>query len=125
MHRIRREILDDVGEAEADQPLGPLEKDRDRTGRLAFFEEIAKFRAARRIWARYLKDKYRAKNPKSLMLRTHAQTAGVSLTAQQPHNNIVRVAVQAMAGILGGVQSLASAAASWSSFSSSESARSR
>jgi methylmalonyl-CoA mutase N-terminal domain/subunit len=71
-----------------------------------FFEEIAKFRAARRIWARKMKDKYGAKNPKSWMLRTHAQTAGVSLTAQQPVNNVVRVAVQAMAGVLGGVNSL-------------------
>ena len=71
-----------------------------------FFEEIAKFRAARRIWARMMKDRFHAKNPKSWMLRTHAQTAGVSLTAQQPMNNIVRVAVQAMAGILGGVNSL-------------------
>ncbi len=71
-----------------------------------FFEEIAKFRAARRIWARILKEKYGAKSPKSWMLRTHAQTAGVSLTAQQPMNNIVRVAVQAMAGVLGGVNSL-------------------
>lgn len=71
-----------------------------------FFEEIAKLRAARRIWARVMKERFKAKNPKSLMLRTHAQTAGVSLTAQQPYNNIVRVAVQAMAGILGGVQSL-------------------
>jgi methylmalonyl-CoA mutase N-terminal domain/subunit len=71
-----------------------------------FFEEIAKFRAARRIWARMMKDRYHAKNPKSWMLRTHAQTAGVSLTAQQPMNNVVRVAVQAMAGVLGGVNSL-------------------
>ncbi len=71
-----------------------------------FFEEIAKFRAARRIWARMMKDRYGAKSPKSWMLRTHAQTAGVSLTAQQPMNNIVRVAVQAMAGVLGGVNSL-------------------
>ncbi len=71
-----------------------------------FFEEIAKFRAARRIWARKMKEKYGAKNPKSWMLRTHAQTAGVSLTAQQPMNNVVRVAVQAMAGVLGGVNSL-------------------
>lgn len=71
-----------------------------------FFEEIAKFRAARRIWARYMKEKYQAKNPKSWMLRTHAQTAGVSLTAQQPVNNVVRVAVQALAGVLGGVNSL-------------------
>jgi methylmalonyl-CoA mutase N-terminal domain/subunit len=71
-----------------------------------FFEEIAKFRAARRIWARLLKNKYQAKNPKSWMLRTHAQTAGVSLTAQQPHNNIVRVAIQALAAVLGGTNSL-------------------
>ncbi len=71
-----------------------------------FFEEIAKFRAARRIWARMMKDRYHAKSPKSWMLRTHAQTAGVSLTAQQPVNNVVRVAIQAMAGVLGGVNSL-------------------
>jgi methylmalonyl-CoA mutase N-terminal domain/subunit len=71
-----------------------------------FFEEIAKFRAARRIWARMMKERYGAKSPKSWMLRTHAQTAGVSLTAQQPMNNVVRVAVQAMAGVLGGVNSL-------------------
>lgn len=71
-----------------------------------FFEEIAKFRAARRIWARLMRERYHAKDPKSLMLRTHAQTAGVSLTAQQPYNNIVRVAIQAMAGILGGTNSL-------------------
>ena len=71
-----------------------------------FFEEIAKFRAARRIWARMMKERYGAKSPKSWMLRTHAQTAGVSLTAQQPMNNVVRVAIQAMAGVLGGVNSL-------------------
>ncbi|MBL7715918.1 MAG: methylmalonyl-CoA mutase family protein [Bdellovibrionales bacterium] len=71
-----------------------------------FFEEIAKFRAARRIWARLMRERYQAKDPKSWMLRTHAQTAGVSLTAQQPYNNIVRVAVQALAGILGGTNSL-------------------
>ena len=71
-----------------------------------FFEEIAKFRAARRIWARILRDKYKAQDPKSWMLRTHAQTAGVSLTAQQPYNNIVRVAVQALAATLGGTNSL-------------------
>jgi methylmalonyl-CoA mutase N-terminal domain/subunit len=71
-----------------------------------FFEEIAKFRAARRIWARLMREKYQAKDPKSWMLRTHAQTAGVSLTAQQPYNNIVRVAVQAMAAIMGGTNSL-------------------
>jgi methylmalonyl-CoA mutase N-terminal domain/subunit len=71
-----------------------------------FFEEIAKFRAARRIWARRLRDQYGAKNPESWRLRTHAQTAGVTLTAQQPENNIVRVAYQAMAAVLGGTQSL-------------------
>ncbi|MEE9207822.1 MAG: methylmalonyl-CoA mutase family protein [Gemmatimonadota bacterium] len=71
-----------------------------------FFEEIAKFRAARRIWARHMRDIYGAKKPASWRLRTHAQTAGVTLTAQQPHNNIVRVAYQAMAAILGGTQSL-------------------
>lgn len=71
-----------------------------------FFEEIAKFRAARRIWARWMREKYGAKNPQSWRLRTHAQTAGVSLTAQQPENNIVRVAYQAMAAVLGGTQSL-------------------
>lgn len=71
-----------------------------------FFEEIAKFRAARRIWARQMRFTYGAKNPKSWMLRTHAQTAGVSLTAQQPLVNIARVAVQALAGVLGGTNSL-------------------
>ncbi len=71
-----------------------------------FFEEIAKFRAARRIWARLIAERYGAKNVKSLMLRTHAQTAGVSLTAQQPVNNVVRVSIQALAAVLGGVQSL-------------------
>ena len=71
-----------------------------------FFEEIAKFRAARRIWARTMKEKYGAKNPRSWMLRTHAQTAGASLTAQQPENNIVRVTIQALAAVLGGTQSL-------------------
>jgi methylmalonyl-CoA mutase, N-terminal domain len=71
-----------------------------------FFEEIAKLRAARRIWARQLREKYGAKNPESWRLRTHCQTAGVTLTAQQPENNIVRVAYQAMAAVLGGTQSL-------------------
>jgi methylmalonyl-CoA mutase N-terminal domain/subunit len=71
-----------------------------------FLEEIAKLRAGRRMWARFMKERFGAKNPRSLMLRTHAQTAGVSLTAQQPMNNIVRVAIQALAGVLGGVQSL-------------------
>jgi len=71
-----------------------------------FFEEIAKYRAARRIWARAMREKYGAKNPRSWLLRFHTQTAGVSLTAQQPENNIVRVAVQALAAVLGGTQSL-------------------
>ena len=71
-----------------------------------FFEEIAKLRAARRIWARHLRERYGAKNPRSLMLRFHSQTAGVTLTAQQPMNNVVRVAYQAMAAVLGGTQSL-------------------
>ena len=71
-----------------------------------FFEEIAKFRAARRIWARHMRDIYGAQNPASWRLRTHAQTAGVTLTAQQPHNNIVRVAYQGLAAVLGGTQSL-------------------
>jgi len=71
-----------------------------------FFEEIAKFRAARRIWARAMKDRFGAKNPRSWMLRFHTQTAGVSLTAQQPYNNVVRTALQALAGVLGGTQSL-------------------
>ncbi len=71
-----------------------------------FFEEIAKFRAARRMWARIVSGRFHAKSPRSLMLRTHAQTAGVSLTGQQPMNNAVRVAVQALAAVLGGTQSL-------------------
>ncbi|MBI3587422.1 MAG: methylmalonyl-CoA mutase family protein [Ignavibacteriales bacterium] len=71
-----------------------------------FFEEIAKFRAARRIWAKRMKNKYGAKNPKSWMLRFHTQTAGCSLTAQQPENNIIRTAYEALAGVLGGTQSL-------------------
>jgi len=71
-----------------------------------FFEEIAKLRAARRMWARIMRDRFGAKSEKSLLLRTHCQTAGCSLTAQQPLNNIVRVAVQALAGVLGGTQSL-------------------
>jgi methylmalonyl-CoA mutase N-terminal domain/subunit len=71
-----------------------------------FFEEIAKMRAGRRIWARHLRDRYGATSPESWRLRTHAQTAGVTLTAQQPENNIVRVAYQAMAAVLGGTQSL-------------------
>ncbi|HLY31722.1 MAG TPA: methylmalonyl-CoA mutase family protein, partial [Ktedonobacterales bacterium] len=71
-----------------------------------FFEEIAKFRAARRIWAHEMRDRYHAKDPRSWMLRTHAQTAGVSLTAQQPENNVARVAIQALAAVLGGTNSL-------------------
>jgi len=71
-----------------------------------FFEEIAKMRAARRIWARTMRQKYGATNPRSWQMRFHCQTAGVSLTAQQPYNNIVRVAYQAMAAVLGGTQSL-------------------
>lgn len=71
-----------------------------------FFEEIAKFRAARRIWARLLRERYGAKDPRSWLLRTHAQTAGCALTAQQPYNNVVRVAIQALAAVLGGAQSL-------------------
>ena len=71
-----------------------------------FFEEIAKLRAARRIWARGMKEKYGARNPESWRLRTHCQTAGVTLTAQQPENNIVRVAYQGLAAVLGGTQSL-------------------
>ena len=71
-----------------------------------FFEEICKLRAARRIWARLMKERFGARKAESLKLRTHAQTAGVSLTAQQPYNNVVRVALQALAGVLGGTQSL-------------------
>ena len=71
-----------------------------------FFEEIAKLRAARRIWARHMKERYGAKSPRSWIMRFHSQTAGVTLTAQQPMNNIVRVAYQAMAAVLGGTQSL-------------------
>jgi len=86
----------------------------DFAPRLSFFfvarttllEEIAKFRAARRIWARIMRDEFGAKNPKSQMLRFHTQTAGVQLTAQQPEVNLVRVAVQALAAVLGGTQSL-------------------
>src|SRR5262245_35242111 len=83
-------------------------------GRLSFFfnvhnnflEEVAKFRAARRLWARLMKERFGAKDPRSQMLRFHAQTAGSTLTAQQPENNVVRVALQAMAAVLGGAQSL-------------------
>jgi methylmalonyl-CoA mutase N-terminal domain/subunit len=71
-----------------------------------FFEEIAKYRAARRIWSRTMRERFNAKDPRTLQLRFHTQTAGVSLTVQQPLNNIVRVAIQALAGVLGGTQSL-------------------
>jgi methylmalonyl-CoA mutase N-terminal domain/subunit len=71
-----------------------------------FFEEIAKYRAARRIWAREMRDTFGARNPRSWLMRFHTQTAGVSLTAQQPLNNIVRTAIEALAGVLGGTQSL-------------------
>ena len=71
-----------------------------------FFEEIAKLRAARRIWARHMRERYQAKDPKSWIMRFHSQTAGVTLTAQQPMNNVVRVAYQALAAVLGGTQSL-------------------
>ena len=83
-------------------------------GRLSFFfnvhnnfiEEVAKFRAARRLWARLMKERFKAKDPRSWMLRFHAQTAGSTLTAQQPDNNVVRVSLQALAAVLGGCQSL-------------------
>jgi methylmalonyl-CoA mutase N-terminal domain/subunit len=73
---------------------------------LDFFEEIAKYRAARRIWAKRMRNKYKAKDPRSWLMRFHTQTAGCSLTAQQPENNIVRTAIEALAGVLGGTQSL-------------------
>src|SRR5207237_26806 len=86
----------------------------DFAPRLSFFfvsrttllEEVAKFRAARRLWAQVMRDEFGAKNPKSMMLRFHTQTAGVQLTAQQPEVNMIRVAVQALAAVLGGTQSL-------------------
>jgi len=71
-----------------------------------FFEEIAKYRAARKIWARVMRDRFGARDDRSLKLRFHSQTAGVSLTAQQPYNNVVRTAIQALAAVLGGTQSL-------------------
>jgi methylmalonyl-CoA mutase cobalamin-binding domain/chain len=74
--------------------------------RTTILEEVAKFRAARRMWARIMRDRFGAKNPKSWMLRFHTQTAGVTLTAQQPENNIVRTAYEALAAVLGGTQSL-------------------
>ena len=86
----------------------------DFGGRLSFFfgvhnnflEEVAKFRAARRMWARIMKDRFGAKNPRAMMLRFHTQTAGCTLTAQQPRNNLVRITLQALAAVLGGTQSL-------------------
>src|SRR6201999_36992 len=69
-----------------------------------FFEEVAKFRAARRLWARIMKERFGAKDPRSWMLRFHTQTGGSTLTAQQPENNVVRVALQALAAVLGGTQ---------------------
>ena len=73
---------------------------------LDFFEEVAKFRAARRIWAKIMKERFKAKNPRSWWLRFHTQTAGCSLTAQQPYNNVVRTAIEALAAVMGGTQSL-------------------
>jgi methylmalonyl-CoA mutase N-terminal domain/subunit len=73
---------------------------------LDFFEEIAKFRAARRMWARIMKERFKAKDERSLWLRFHTQTAGCSLTAQQPYNNVIRTSLQALAAVLGGTQSL-------------------
>jgi methylmalonyl-CoA mutase N-terminal domain/subunit len=86
----------------------------DFAGRLSFFfachnnflEEVAKFRAARRLWAKIMKERFNAKSPRSMMLRFHTQTGGATLTAQQPENNIVRTAVQALAAVMGGTQSL-------------------
>ncbi|MDW8392444.1 MAG: methylmalonyl-CoA mutase family protein, partial [Oscillochloridaceae bacterium] len=71
-----------------------------------FLEEVAKFRAARRLWARLMRERFGAKDPRSWMLRFHTQTGGSTLTAQQPENNIVRTAIQALAAVLGGTQSL-------------------
>ncbi|MBA2725057.1 MAG: methylmalonyl-CoA mutase, partial [Actinobacteria bacterium] len=73
---------------------------------MSFFEEVAKFRAARRLWAKVMKERFGAQNPKSLMLRFHTQTGGATLTAQQPENNIVRTALEALAAVMGGTQSL-------------------
>jgi methylmalonyl-CoA mutase N-terminal domain/subunit len=73
---------------------------------LDFFEEIAKFRAARRMWAKIMKERFKAKDPRSWWMRFHTQTAGCSLTAQQPYNNVVRTAIEALAAVLGGTQSL-------------------
>src|SRR5207245_5918060 len=71
-----------------------------------FFEEVAKFRAARRLWARIMTERFGAKDPRSAMLRFHTQTGGATLTAQQPENNVVRTALEALAAVLGGTQSL-------------------
>ena len=105
-------IADGIAYVEAAVEAG-LDVD-DFAPRLSFFfnahndllEEIAKYRAARRLWSRIMKDRFGAKNPKSLMLRFHTQTGGSTLTAQQPDNNIVRVAVQTLAAVMGGTQSL-------------------
>ncbi len=105
-------LADGIAYVEAALKAG-LEVD-EFAGRLSFFfnvhndflEEVAKFRAARRLWARIMKDRFHAKDPRSMMLRFHAQTAGSTLTAQQPMNNVVRVGLQAMAAVLGGAQSL-------------------
>lgn len=71
-----------------------------------FYMEVAKLRAARKLWAKLLKEKFDPKNPKSLLLRTHCQTSGWSLTEQDPHNNIVRTTIEALAAVFGGTQSL-------------------
>ncbi|HPL53966.1 MAG TPA: methylmalonyl-CoA mutase family protein [Bacillota bacterium] len=105
-------LADGIAYVEAAMKAG-LDVD-DFGPRLSFFfnshndilEEVAKFRAARRLWAKIMKDRFKAKNPKSMMLRFHTQTAGCTLTAQQPDNNIVRVAMQTLAAVLGGTQSL-------------------
>ena len=105
-------LADGIAYVEAAQSVG-LDVDRFAS-RLSFFfnvhnnffEEVAKFRAARRLWAKIMKERFRAKNPRSWMLRTHAQTAGSTLTAQQPDNNIIRVTLQALAAALGGTNSL-------------------
>ena len=105
-------LADGIAYVEAAQSVG-LDVDRFAS-RLSFFfnvhnnffEEVAKFRAARRLWAKIMKERFEAKNPRSWMLRTHAQTAGSTLTAQQPDNNIIRVTLQALAAALGGTNSL-------------------
>jgi len=105
-------LADGIAYVEAAKRAG-LDVD-DFAGRLSFFfnahnnllEEVAKFRAARRLWARIMKERFRAKDPRSWMLRFHTQTAGSTLTAQQPENNVVRVTLQALAAVLGGTQSL-------------------